>query len=101
MARDEFTDEPDAIAEHVADAAIAAAEAEAEARGVPLAEVFVIATVRLDDDGNMQSAAAGTSDSEEAGPEWLTALLLFHLERVFKSQGREVRLMFTDEIGQG
>lgn len=101
MARDEFTDEPAAIAEHIAAAALAATEAEATTRGVPLAEVLVIAAVHLDDDGHMQSAAAGYTDEGNADGDWMAATLLFHLDRVLKSQGKEFRILFTDEVGEG
>lgn len=96
MARMKVTHEPDDSAERVADAAMRAAEAQAEAEGSTLKDAIVM--IRLDTN---EAATAGHSAAGDADAAWLADHLLHHLGALLKSQGMSLHVGHLAEPGQG
>lgn len=96
MARMKVTHDANDPAERVADAAMAAAEAQAQAEGTTLKEAVVM--IRL---GTDEAATAGHREDGDADGEWLATELYYRFELIMKAMGKSVHLVPYDEPGQG
>lgn len=92
MARDKVTHDAHDPAERVADAALRAAETQAEAEGTTLKEAIVL--IRL---GTDLAATAGHREDGDIDGEWLASELFYRFEKLMTAMGKPVSIGFLNE----